>query len=244
MNKSIIYYTNNKLPKPIFYLVQQELKKAGLPIISSSREQINFGENEVIKGEDGYHTMVEQIISCLERAKTKYVFFCEHDVLYPKAHFDFVPTKDNVFYYDENAWRWKYGSDIAIRHDRMISLSSLCVNREYALNHYKLRQKSILSLPDGTKKTGEPDWARKMGYEPGTKKKRRGGITDDDYETWYSSAPMIDIRHKVNFSSPKVSLKDFKHQPKWWREKKIDDITEWDLRKMFNIATERTNSVS
>ena len=44
-------------------------------------EQLFFGgeffDHEVIEGKRGYPTMVKQIISCLERATTKYVFFCE-----------------------------------------------------------------------------------------------------------------------------------------------------------------------
>lgn len=59
---------------------------------------------------------------------------------------------------------------------------------------------------------------RKWGFEPGTKKKKRGGLTDDDFDIWYSKDPIIDIRHKGTFSPPKCTLESFKHAPKNWEE--------------------------
>lgn len=233
-SKSIIYYTDNKLGEPINSIVQMNIYLSGLPIYSSSLEPIRFGQNVVIEGERGYPTMVKQIISCLERSNTTYVFFCEHDVLYHASHFDFTPEKDNIFYYNENVWRWMFNSDTAITHDRMIPLSCLCVNREFALNHYKLRDKVIREKGFDKIKSREPAWARKMGYEPGTKKRRRGGVTDDDFETWMSELPNIDIRHKGTFSSPKTKLENFIHKPKWWREININEIPGWDLRRVFS----------
>src|SRR3990167_8899734 len=100
--KNIIYYTDNRLAEPIYLLVQHFLLESGLPIISASLKSINFGENVVIEGERSYPTMVAQIISCLERSTAKYVFFAEHDCLYSKSHFDFIPPKDDIFYYNEN----------------------------------------------------------------------------------------------------------------------------------------------
>ena len=172
--KSIIYYTDNRLDHPMFPLVQSHLRAVGLPIISASLKPISFGENEVIDGKRGYPTMIKQIISCLERSTTKYVFFCEHDVLYHPSHFDFTPPRDDIFYYNENVWRWFYTEKTAIRYDRMIPLSSLCANRELTLNHYKMRAKKIKEMGWDKNNRGEPGWARTMGYEPGTKKKKRG----------------------------------------------------------------------
>jgi len=233
--KSIIYYTDNILSGPIYSVVQRYLLSAGLPIISSSLRPIAFGDNEVVEGERGYPTMVNQIISCLERSTSKYVFFCEHDVLYHKSHFDFMPERDDIFYYNENGWRWLFGSKIAIRHDRMIPLSSLCVNREFALAHYKMRAKKIKENGWDKLSGGDQKWVRKMGYEPGTKKKKRGGITNDDFETWKSAFPIIDIRHNNTFSPTKIKLEDFKHEPKWWIKTPIGEILGWELKNIFNL---------
>jgi len=231
--RSLIYYTDNRLRNSIYYVAQKYILEAGLPIISASLKSIDFGENEVIEGERSYPTIVKQIISCLKRSKTKYVFFCEHDVLYHKSHFDFTPIRDDIFYYNKNVWRWWYGSDKAIRYDRMLPLSCLCANREFVLDHYRRRQKMIKELGWSEIRSREPRWARLIGYEPGTKKKKRGGFSDDDFDTWSSEYPVIDIRHKRTFSSPKIHLKDFKHKPKWWEEIPIEEIPGWNLKKEF-----------
>ena len=78
----------------------------------------------------------------------------------------------------------------------------------------------------------EPRLARIWGYEPGTKKKKRGGLTNDDFGTWKSKVPVIDIRHKGTFSPPKVSLESFNHEPKDWQEININKIKGWDFNKL------------
>ncbi len=235
MEKSIIYYTSNQLGEPIYSIVQKQLLKVGLPIVSVSLKPIDFGENVALNLEPGYLTMMTQIILALERSRTEYVFFCEHDVLYPLSHFSFTPPRGDIYYYNDHIWRWDYPNDRAITYDRLISLSSLCVNRQLVLNHYLTRLKKIKENQWDLIKKHEPDWARKWGYEPGTKKKKRGGFSDEDFETWKSLEPIIDIRHNGTFSKRKVTLDSFKHQPKGWRETTLDGIFGWNLKGLFNL---------
>lgn len=236
MTRNIIYYTDNKIGEPIVPIVQQQLLKAGLPIISVSLKPIDFGRNIVLEGEKrSYPTMVKQIILGLEASKADYVFFCEHDVLYPISHFEYTPKKDNIFYYNSNVWRWRIGENKAITYDRMLPLSCMCCNREFALNHYKMRQRKIEEWGLSNFRSREPRLARLWGYEPGTKKKKRGGLTNDDFDTWRSAYPVIDIRHKWSFSSPKCKLSDFKHLPVNWQEIDIDKINGWNLKELFNL---------
>lgn len=235
MTKGIIYYTDNRLAEPIFSICQKYILASNLPIISVSLKSINFGQNKVVKGNPGYPTIVKQITLALKTSRANFVFFCEHDVLYPLSHFDFTPPKDNLFYYNANVWRWQYPANLAITYDRLISLSGLCVNREFALNHYQARLKKIKenNLEKDTRR--EPLWARRWGYEPGTKKRRRGGFSDDDFETWASKQPIVDIRHGRTFSQSKVSLDSFKHSPTNWKETTLDKIPGWNLKKLFKL---------
>lgn len=234
--KGIIYYTDNRVEEPIFTTVQKLLLGVGLPIVSVSLKPIDFGKNIVLEGrERSYPTMIEQIIVALENSNVKYVFFCEHDVLYHKSHFDFVPTKDDVFYYNSNVWRWRCWDNIAITYDRMLPLSVLCVNREFALDHYKMRAKKIQEWGLDHFRSREPRLARLWGYEPGTKLMRRGGFSDDKYDTWHSESPNIDIRHKKTFSSLKCTIESFKHEPSNWREMTIEKIPSWNLRELFHL---------
>lgn len=236
MTKGIIYYTNNRLDEPVFSIVQNEIAKANLPIVSISLSPIEFGKNFVLLGESGIVTMLRQIELALSKSTTDYVFFCEHDCLYPLSHFDFTPPKNNIFYYNANVYRWDYPNDRLVTYDRLISLSGLCVNREFALDHYGRRLKEIFDNGYEKDKSHEPYWARKWGYEPGTKKVKRGGFSDDDFETWKSEIPMIDIRHGKTFSPPKTKLSGFKHLPQNWKEITIDEVPGWDLKKMFKLV--------
>ena len=235
LDKSIIYYTDNRLDEPIYSVVQDQLLKSELQIYSVSREMIPFGENYVVKGDPSYVTMVRQIIKGLSESRSKYVFFCEHDVLYPKSHFDFTPVKDDIFYYNSHVYRWDYPSTRVITYDRLFSLSSLCVNREFALEHYQRRFLFMTNRYSEVKKSREPSWQRKMGYEPGAKKMKRGGFSDDDFETWMSDDPIIDVRHSKTFSPRKVSKESFKHPPKNWFETDIRSLKSWNIKKLFNL---------
>lgn len=235
MTKGIIYYTDNRLGEPIFSLVQSLISKASLPIVSVSLKPINFGKNIVLNLPPGFITMLQQITRALETSSADCVFFCEHDVLYHPSHFDFTPQKDNIFYYNANVWRWKYPHNSVITYNRLISLSGLCVNRKFALNHYKARLAKIKEMNWDLDTRREPDWARKWGYEPGTKKTKRGGFSDDDFETWMSKQPIIDIRHGKTFSQSKVTLNSFKHKPTNWRQTTLDQISGWNLKELLPI---------
>ena len=235
MTKEIIYYTENRLKEPLFSMVQEQIKKAELPIVSCSLKPIKFGKNIVVEGQKSYPTMVRQILTCLENSTADYVFFTEHDCLYPKSHFDFTPPRDDIFYYNRNVWRWWLGGDKAIRYERMLPLSCMCCNRKLALEHYKMRQRKIEEWGLDHFRSREPRMARLWGYEPGTKKKKRGGLTNDNFDTWHSAYPVIDIRYKGTFSSPKIHLSDFKHAPENWEEITIDKINGWNLKELFNL---------
>lgn len=234
-SKGIIYYTDNRLPEPIFSIVQATIKSSGLPITSVSLKPISFGNNKVLDLSPSFITMTKQITAALENAEEDYVFFCEHDVLYPASHFEFEPPKDDIFYYNNNIWRWKYPDDYAITYDRLMCLSGLCVNREFALSHYKARLKKIEGLNLASEKGHEPYWARRWGYEPGTKKTKRGGFSNDDFEVWTSKEPIIDIRHGKTFSPTKVTLDSFKHPPTNLQTITLDKIPGWNLKELFSL---------
>jgi len=237
--KEMIYYTDNRVVEPIFSKVQEILtdssKKLDIPITCVSLKPTEFGHRRKVFAdrERSYPTMVLQIMTALSTAKGKYVFFTENDVLYHHSHFDFTPPKDDVFYYNNNVWRWKLWDFKLITYDNMRPLSCMCCNREYALEHYKMRWRKIHEWGLNHFRSREPRLGRVWGYEPGTKQRRRGGLTDDVCELWSSDKPNIDIRHRRTFSSIKCDLKDFKNKPDNWQEKRYDDIPGWDLLKVF-----------
>lgn len=186
--KGIIFFTDNRLNLKIAHAVQKQLKKIGLPIISSSLKPMTFGDkNVVIDGERGYHTYFKQIVAALETSTAEIVFFCEHDVLYPPEHFEFTPP-DDKFYYNQN-WikaEWKDGwTGRAVAWDAD-QVSGLVVNRETALAHYK----KILDNfnPETFNRSFEP----------------QGGVA------WRSKVPYVDIRQPNTLTKSKWSLDDFR----------------------------------
>ncbi len=233
VSKGCIFYTDNKIQEPIKTIVQEHILKSGLPIVSCSLKPLDFGTNIVLDLQPSFLTYMTQIKTALENSTTDYVFFTEHDCIYPASHFDFTPSCDNLFYYNLNNWRWLFGSDRAITYDRLISLSGLCANRKLALDHFKRRLAKAKTLDEQEKR--EPAWARAWGYEPGTKKRKRGGFSDDDFGTFKSEFPIVDIRHHGTISKIKVTLDSFKHLPLNWQEIPIEQIPGWNLRQLFNL---------
>lgn len=230
--KGIIFYTDSMIDEPIKSVVQKYVQVSGLPIVSVSLAPLDFGRNIVVEGKRGYVTYIKQIITALEASNADHVFFVEHDCLYPKCHFDFTPPRDDIYYYNRNVYRWKYGSYTAITYDRLLNLSCMCCNRLLALSHYRLIEEKICDNPNKFN-SKEPSLARKMGYEPGTKKKKRGGLTDEDFDTWCSEYPVVDIRHEGTFSPPKCTLSSFRHAPSNWQEILVGHVPGWNLLEMF-----------
>lgn len=190
--KEIIYYTDNELDPHIMEACQSQIASIGLPIISSSLNgAIDFGDNEVFNGKRSYLSMFRQIVNCLERCRGDVVFFCEHDVFYHESHFDFIPERDDVYYYNNNAWKWN-GFE-AVKYDSRW-LSQLCCYRKIAINHYR---KKVHFEKDGIKKR----------FEPGS----RRGIDKLKSQYWESEYPNIDIRHGKNLTGvSRFSLDTFR----------------------------------
>ena len=231
--KGIIFYTDNRVEEAISLWVKVFISISKLPIVSCSLKPMDFGENIVLDLKPSIVTMFKQILTALKVSTAKYVFFAEHDLLYHPSHFEFIPSREDTFYFNINNWRWDYPQDRLITYNELKSLSGMCCNRELAIKHYKKRLELIENK--GWKETSkEPAWVRKIGYEPG-KTKKRGGFSNDKCENWRSEYPNIDIRHKGTQSPPKVTLESFKHAPTGWQETTLDNISEWNLKGMFSL---------
>lgn len=223
--KGVIYYTHHRLREPIVSLVQEQIKKSNLPIVSCSLKPIDFGRNVVLDEKPGAITMFKQILAALEALDTKYAFFCEHDVLYHPSHFDFTPERDDVFYYNTNVWRWFVYDDLMFTYDELRSVSGICVNREFAIKYYKHRIDTIYRLKyDKIPTMGNPQWARSMGYEPGKRKKDTLPVDTDDWRSDYCN---IDIRHTRNTTEPQKKPEHYHRTPVNWQEAKYSDLEYW-----------------
>ena len=237
LTKGAIYYTDNRARWFILYACQEQIKKAWSgKLISVSLKPINFGKNIVLEGRTrSYPTQLTQIIMALEALDTDIVFFLEHDVLYHPTHFDFIPSQEDIYYYDTNIWRWGVNEDFATNYDNLTSLSMLCCFRKTALAHFKNRLKYVNDNGWDINRAREPRNGQVISYEPGTKPISHGGFSDEKFGLWRSEFSNIDIRHRHTFSSPKYHKEDFSQIPVGFREEKIENIPYWNLKELHDM---------
>jgi hypothetical protein len=237
MKKGCIYYTDNRLNPKILNVCQRQLRNSfDGEIVNVSLKPMKFGKNIVLLNRvRSYPTMITQILTALENSTADCVFFTEHDVLYHPSHFDFTPERNDLYYYNINNYRWRWPTDVAVTYGALTSLSMLCCNRNLALRHFRYRDQMAKKQALNERRAREPRWARRFGYEPGTKPIRRGGLTDEKHVRVKSKLPNIDIRHKGTFSHPKTFPHEFKHLPPDLTEINIKDIPGWNLKALFNL---------
>ena len=86
---TIIYLTVNKMPKRWADFHMEHLLKAikGFPVISISREPMNFGINLIQNEEISSYNSNKQVLRGALLAKTQYIGIAEDDTLYTKQHF-------------------------------------------------------------------------------------------------------------------------------------------------------------
>jgi hypothetical protein len=230
----IIYYTNNaRLDPPIIPMAQRFISESGLPIVSVSLKPINFGKNIVLEGKkSGVYTWCLQIITALENSTADQIFFCEHDYLYHKSHFNFILERDDTYYYNTNVWRWRYHTEKVVTCDDIKSLSGLCCNRKLALEFFNF-YRSILDKNQVDKESKkQPRFVREMGFEPGNVNEKFG-FPKRSVASWKSDFPNIDIRHRFCFTNRLTELNQMVRKPNRWIESNIDHVQGWNLRELF-----------
>lgn len=212
-SKGIIYYSDGRLSDKLNHLVHSRLKDTGLPIVSCNLKSLGLGKETVINEPRGYLTMFKQILVALEASTEDIIFHAEHDVLYPKEHFDFTPLSKDKFYYDLN-W-FKVRKDGLAVHWDAAQVSGLCYYRQLGIDFYK---------------------DRVAQFEAGTFDRKFEPTVDAGYETWWATVPHIDIRGEWNVTYNKWKLEHFRNKATAvnFQSSTVDKITGWgDLRKLL-----------
>jgi glycosyltransferase involved in cell wall biosynthesis len=220
--KGVLYYSDNSLNMKVAKEVRKQIVSSGLPITSVTLKPTDFGRNIVIKGERGYKTMVQQILTGLESMTEDIVYFCEHDVLYHPDHFKFTPTDENTFYYNGNYWFLRLEDGFAIHYDAS-PLSGLVVYRETAIKHFKERLQYI-------EKQGDKLEVLHMGFEPFTHKRVKWKFWCP-FEVFMPENPNVDITHGGNLTWKRWNKKDFRKKPKFWEESTGYIVKGWNNLK-------------
>ena len=104
---TVVYVTSNREDEKFEGKIIDALKESAtdLPIVSVSQKPIDFGEN-ICVGDIGAkpENVLKQLIIGAKAAKTRFVAVGESDFLYPKTFFEFVPPRDDTFYYPDNVY--------------------------------------------------------------------------------------------------------------------------------------------
>lgn len=217
----VIYYTDNRLDENIMKVCQEQLKRCigDKRLISVSLKPMELGDNIVINEERSVLTMFKQILAGLKAVETDIVFFCEHDVLYHPSHFNFIPERDDTFYYNMNSWHVRITDGHAAYFDHKAT-SGLCANRQLLIKEYEERVRRV-----------EAEGFHRNGYEPGTRSIRRGGFSDSPSGSWKSEFPNIDIRHGGNLSVTRWRPEDFRSQRSCQNWQEADELPYWGNTK-------------
>lgn len=225
---AVLYYTDATLSDPLMEACQRQLKLATnpLPIINASLgKAIDFGdENIIIQGERGPKTLFLQILAGLERSTADFVFFAEHDCLYPPEHFSFAPPRNDVFYYDNAMYRVSATTGRAVTY-RTKELSGLCANRLLLIEHYyrrlaKMAQNVRETLARGEKPKNDGH-DKSCGWEPGNPYRQKQRIDDYPSETYTANVAYLDIReHGSNWTRTRWATDQFRNKAtcEGWQE--------------------------
>jgi glycosyltransferase involved in cell wall biosynthesis len=218
LSKGIVYYSDNRIDPELAKKVQESIKLSGLPIVSVSLKPLDFGTNIVLDAERGYLTMFRQMLKGIEAMKTDILFFCEHDVIYTREHFDFIPPEKDKFYYNKNSWMIRQKDGFAVYWDCK-KVSQICVYRDLALRHYTERVRRVEA----------EGFTRRMGFEPGTH--GRVERVDDCTSEWFeTSIPNLDIRHRYNLTGSRWSPSEFTslRRCRNWKESHLSKLPGWE----------------
>jgi hypothetical protein len=219
--KAIVYYTHNTLNIRTAVAIRKQISKSGLPVVCVSTKPTNFGKN-IVFNDRGMSTglaIAKKILIGLENTDADIIFFAEHDVLYHPSHFEFVPPKKDVFYYNENVWQVRAGDGHALYYDCK-KLSQLCAYKELLIKHFQERVRRIEA----------EGFSNAMGYEPGTHN-RKERVDDYKAEAWRSPFPSIDIRHDSNATASRWNPEEFRSQNNCQNWKEADEIAGWGVTK-------------
>jgi hypothetical protein len=215
-SKGIVYYTDNRCPEPLNSIVRSHLMDVGLRILSVSLSPIDFGENIVLPLERGYLAMFKQILAGIEATNKDILFLCEHDVIYSKEHFEFVPPTKDLYYYNTNNWQVRATDGHAV-YWYCQKVSQLCAYRELLLKHYKERVRRVEL----------EGFSRAMGFEPGTHG-RSARVDNIRCGWWATTIPNLDVRHQNNLTSSRWSPDKFRNPCKDWKESTLNKLPGWE----------------
>jgi hypothetical protein len=136
---TILFLTANKVPKSWAEYHKNILLEAasGQPIITISREPLDWGTNILQEREYGTDNVIWSILQGAKLATTKYIGIAEDDCLYSREHFLYRPREKNVAY---NYSCWQLQTWLPIYYLRWrLAMHSMIALRETTIDAFEER---------------------------------------------------------------------------------------------------------
>ena len=214
----VVYYSDCRGDQSILRAARRRLRNSfGGPIVAVTLAPTeDWGAAQIVLPlERGPLTMFRQQLAGLDALETDVVFFAEHDVLYPEAHFLFRPDTVESYAYNVHVWKVCAETGRAL-HYVCAQTSGLVADRHILLGHYRRRVAYV----------EEHGFTRRLGYEPG-KPIKHGGVDDIPRQMFATSKPLVDIRHRHNLTASRWTKEEFRNQDytEGWTE--ADAVPHW-----------------
>lgn len=218
MTKGIIFYSDCRGDQLVLDAVRSQLSRAAgtIPIVSCTLAPIDLGANIVLPLERGHLTMFRQMLTALEASAADVIFHAEHDVLYHPSHFDFWPTRDNVFYYNQHTWRLDRKTGRALFY-YCNQVSGLCAHRELLIDHYRRLVAHVEAH----------GFDRALGFEPGTNKRQQAIGASDQVLPWMSTQPNVDIKTDYCLTKGRWSQDQFRNKATCTGWAEANEVPSW-----------------
>ena len=192
-NLTVVFYTANHIDESFASRVRERLLKAvgDLPLISVSQKPMDFGYN-ICVGDIGrsHLNIYRQALMGARNATTKYVAFCEDDVLYSPEHFHHIP-KEGHFAYDKNIWvLYTFSRPPFFSYKDRVNFNGLICEKDLFIEAMLER---FEKWPDDSV-TPIRNWAEPSKYESHL------GVTVRNQETYMAEAPSVALYHPTALS--------------------------------------------
>jgi len=245
-NKTVIYITDNVLDRDIFLMCQKNILKSigDLPLISVSQKPIDFGHNICVgKMERNSLTINKQMMEALKIVKTDFIAIAEHDCLYTKEHFTFVPPDKETFWYNENVYMLQYYSKDNPQYNGMFSFFKKRKVNSQLICGTKIM---IQATQDRIDMMSDPAWFKRypsgrigeagaMDYDHAmrlargksiahVREKLKQYLSKYKGKNWRTTIPNVDIRHSNNLTKNRRGTKRRYKLPYWGTMEEIFNL--------------------
>jgi hypothetical protein len=214
---TVLYLTDNKLDSVVDKVCQYYLLDAtnGKKLITVSQQPMSLGDN-VCVGEIGRNglSIDLQIKAGLAKVDTEFVAIAEHDCLYTREHFNWIPPDSEYFYYNKNNWLLQYSNVAHPEYDGMFSFKRRKVQSQLVVSADKLREATDQKIEILSDPSVQHVWEERTRLgEPGTNDLSRSLRVFNNVKTfnkWVQLRYYI-IRHQAKYFKTELPNIDIRH---------------------------------